>query len=193
MDSSGQTIETQSSLTILPSLNLGAGNQPVPNMINVDLYPAPHIQQVVDLNGPWPWADHSIGRIFSSHNLEHLNDVVHFMREANRVLAIGGTMEIRVPYGWDNAGMSDPTHIRPFFPGTFTAFCVNIDHPDDPRRFNLQEHHSRWDFGFELQGVEYMFRAWVKKLPFWRKYCFVLAEHLINVISEMRVHFKKIK
>lgn len=178
---------------LIPCLNLGAGGQPITNAINVDYYAAPGIDQVVDLNGPWPWADHSVYHIFSSHVVEHLDDVIHFMREANRVLAIGGTMELRLPYGWDNAGMSDPTHKRPFYPGTFTAFCINTYSTMDPRRFNLQEAHSRWNFGFEIDSLVYNFRDWVKVLPFWRTYCFALATVLINVISSFHIKFKKVK
>lgn len=186
-------MNTISPSNLIRCLNLGAGGQPISNAINVDYYAAPGIDQVVDLNGPWPWADHSVYHIFSSHVVEHLDDVVHFMREANRVLAVGGTMELRLPYGWDNAGMSDPTHKRPMYPGTFTSFCVNTYSKMDPRRYNLQEHHSRWDFGFQIDGVVYNFRDWVKKLPFWRLYCFKLAEVLINTIGSFHIYFTKVQ
>jgi hypothetical protein len=126
-------VETISASNLIPCLNLGAGGQPMPNCINVDYYAAPGIDQVVDLNGPWPWADGSVYSIFSAHCVEHLDDVIHFMKEADRVLAVGGTMELRLPYGWDNAGMSDPTHKRPMYPGTFTAFCLNTKHEADAR------------------------------------------------------------
>lgn len=178
---------------LIPCLNLGAGGQPIPNAINVDMYPGPLIDQVVDLNKPWPWADNSVYHIFSSHTVEHLDDVVHFMREANRVLAVGGTMELRLPYGWDTAGMADPTHKRPMYPQTFTAFSLNTVSKTDPRRFNFQEAHSRWDFGFEIDAITYIFRDWVKKLPFWRLYGFNLAMVLINVIQAFNIKFRKVK
>ena len=186
-------MSTISVSNLIPCLNLGCGKQPIPNAINVDMYPAPGVDQVVDLNGPWPWADGSVYHIFSSHVIEHVDDIIHFMREANRVLAVGGTMELRTPYGWDTAAMSDPTHKRPLYPSTFTAFCVHSYSHADPRRFNLQEDHSRWDFGFEIAGVTFNFRSWVKRLPFWRYYGFALAQVLINVISEFHIFFNKVK
>lgn len=182
------------SSNLIPFLNLGAGGQPIHNAINVDYYEGPGIDQVVDLNGPWPWADHSVYHIFSSHVVEHLDDVIHFMREADRVLAVGGTMELRLPYGWDTAGMADPTHKRPMYPQTFTAFADNTHYgAQDPRRFNLQEHHSRWDFGFEIEAITYNIRDWVKKFPFWRHYCLDLAMILINVIASFHIKFRKVK
>jgi len=178
---------------LIPFLNLGAGGQPIPGAINVDYYEAPGIDQVADLNGPWPWADGSVYHIFSSHVVEHLEDVIHFMREANRVLAVGGTMELRLPYGWDTCAMSDPTHRRPFYPATFSAFCLNTGSDIDPRRFNLQEAPSRWNFGFEIASVTYVFRDWVKKLPFWRLYAFALGMVLINVVSSFHIRFRKVQ
>ena len=181
------------SSNLIPFLNLGSGGQPITGAINVDYYADPGVDQVVDLNGPWPWADNSVYRIFSSHCVEHLDDVIHFMREANRVLAVGGVMEIRVPYGWNTVGMCDPTHKRPFYLGTFTAFCLNTVSPVDARDLNLQQSHVRWNFGFEMECVEYKVRDWVKKLPFWKHYYLYLANVMLNVICEMRVHFRKVK
>ena len=178
---------------LIPCLNLGAGGQPIANAINVDYYAAPGIDQVVDLNGPWPWADHSVFSIFSSHCVEHLDDVIHFMREADRVLAVGGTMELRLPYGWDTAGMADPTHKRPMYPQTFTSFSQNTWSSADPRRYNLQEAHVRWDFGFEITAVVYVFRDWVKKIPFWKHFGLDLAMVLLNVISGFHIQFRKVK
>lgn len=186
-------MDTIKSSNLIPMLNLGSGGQPIKGAINVDYVADEGVDQVVDLNGPWPWADGSVFRIFSSHCVEHLDDVIHFMREANRVLAVGGVMEIRVPYGWDTAGMCDPTHKRPFYLGTFTPFCTNTVAEHDARCFNLQQAHSRWNFGFEMECAEFKVRDWVKKLPFWKHYYMHLAEVLLNVICELRVHFRKVK
>lgn len=186
-------MDTIKSSNLIKMLNLGSGGQPIDGAVNVDLFDGPGVDQVVDLNGPWPWADHSVFHIFTAHCVEHLDDVIHFMREANRVLAVGGIMEIRVPYGWDTAAMCDPTHKRPFYLGSFTPFCVNTIAQQDARNFNYQQSHVRWDFGFEMEGVEFKVRDWVKKLPFWKHYYMYLAEIFLNVICEIRVHFRKVK
>ena len=107
----------------LTMLNLGSGYQPLPApWINVDYKDGPGVHQIVDLNRPWPWENDSVDQIFSSHTIEHLDSVVHFMSECQRVMKKGAFLTIGCPYGWSDGAMADPFHTRPFFEGTFAAF-----------------------------------------------------------------------
>lgn len=169
-------------------LNLGAGGQPLPEWTNVDAFEGPGIDQIVDLNGPWPWADESVDYIFTSHCVEHLQSVTHFMKEAHRVMKKGARMEIRVPHGWNTAAMGDPTHIRPLFPETFGAFCNGYGMKDS---FNLQHHTHRWNFSFEHTGTDLVIQDWVKRIPFWRRLYLPLSRTILNVVREIRVYIIK--
>jgi predicted SAM-dependent methyltransferase len=169
-------------------LNLGAGGQPIPQWTNVDAFEGPGIDEIVNLNGPWPWADGSVDYIFTSHCVEHLDDVCHFMKEAHRVMKKGARMEIRVPHGWNTAAWGDPTHRRPFYPETFSSFC---DGYGMKQSFNLQHHTVRWNFSFEIVRTELIFQTWLTKFPFWTHYALFLSNYLLNIIREIRVFIVK--
>jgi len=100
-------------------LDLGCGPNKRPGFLGVDSIDFVGVDQVVDLRQPWPWADGSVGEVFSSHFFEHLTNPerVHAMNELYRVLTLGGKATIIVPE-WSNAcAYGDPTHQWPPFSG----------------------------------------------------------------------------
>lgn len=103
-------------------LNLGCGNQVLPDWINVDyalgaklyklpLFPWLNSQLKLfnlewhpdiflwDLRQKFPWENNSIDVVYSSHTLEHFNKQqgLHFLKECYRILQPGGIMRIIVP------------------------------------------------------------------------------------------------
>lgn len=99
-------------MTGLARLNVGCGQNPPAGMINVDIVALPGVDVVADLDQAWPFAGGSTGHIIASHVFEHLASPVTFMREAHRVLADGGILDIRVPYYRHPNAFTDPTHRR---------------------------------------------------------------------------------
>jgi len=89
--------------------------------VNCDLYQGPNVDYAFDLQGEWPFEDHSVAEIYLCHVLEHLHDPKAFFREAHRCLQPNGTMLIRVPYGGHHAAWWDWEHVRPWFPENFAA------------------------------------------------------------------------
>ena len=112
-----QLIKTQTQ-----KLNLGCGNQVLPDWTNVDyalgaklykfpLFPWLNRQLKLfnlewhpdiflwDLRQHFPWEDNSIDVVYSSHTLEHFNKQqgLNFLRECYRVLQPGGIIRIVVP------------------------------------------------------------------------------------------------
>ena len=86
---------------------------------NCDLYPGPHVDYVFDLQGEWPFPDHSVTELYCSHVLEHLHDPKAFFSEAWRVLIPNGQLLVRVPYGGHHAAWWDLGHVRPWFAESF--------------------------------------------------------------------------
>ena len=79
-------------------LNLGSGERPKPDFINVDNIRFPGTTVVADLEEPLPFKSGVVEYIYLSHVLEHLKDRMVFLAEANRVLEPGGIVEIIVPH-----------------------------------------------------------------------------------------------
>ncbi len=93
-------------------LNLGCGLSPEDGMVNADIQALPGVDVVCDVDQPWPWPDDSAEYIIASHLFEHIDQPALFMKEAWRVLAEGGILDIRVPYYRHPFAFTDPTHKR---------------------------------------------------------------------------------
>lgn len=70
---------------------------------------------ICDLNKEWKFKSHSVGVIRASHVLEHLDNPIHVMNEAFRVLAGGGFFFIDVPSTDGRGAFQDPTHRTTFW------------------------------------------------------------------------------
>ena len=103
-------------------LNLGCGDTPMAGWHNVDIYPGPGVDQIVDLRGRWPFESNSIEAVRSWHTFEHLPDRVHTMNELYRVMAPAAVAEIQVPTVDGIAAFSSPTHVSYWHRQTFCHF-----------------------------------------------------------------------
>lgn len=80
-------------------LHLGCGGKRLPGFVNVDRYPTPGVDLVIDTRQPLPFPDASIGGIFHEHFLEHipLSAANQLLTESFRVLAPGARLRFAVP------------------------------------------------------------------------------------------------
>jgi predicted SAM-dependent methyltransferase len=79
-------------------LNLGAGDYPLAEHINIDASPHPGVTMVLTVP-PLPWPDGTVAEIYAGHFLEHLDldRGRELLAEAFRVLEPGGALGIVVP------------------------------------------------------------------------------------------------
>jgi SAM-dependent methyltransferase len=111
-------------------LNLGSGQNPVVGYLNVDRYGTP--DQHWDLEKfPWPWADDSVEEVLLTHVLEHLGGdpavFICVMQQLYRVCRHDARVRIRVPHPRHDHFLTDPTHVRPILPATFTLFSRRLN------------------------------------------------------------------
>jgi ubiquinone/menaquinone biosynthesis C-methylase UbiE len=66
--------------------------------------------------------DNICTHIYMSHILEHINNPLPLMQELHRVAAPDCPLVIRTPYGSSDNAWEDPTHVRPYFIGSFDYF-----------------------------------------------------------------------
>ena len=91
-------------------LCLGCGNKPLPGFINVDYYNTKYADEIIDLNGKLPYASDSVDVIFSDNVFEHIEGLIHLIKECNRILKNGGFLIIKVPYFKSRYAYIDLTH-----------------------------------------------------------------------------------
>lgn len=108
-------------------LNLGSGSKTIEGFLNVDKYPTPATDVVLDLESlPWPWPDDSVDEARFIHSLEHMGrdtDVfLGIVRELWRVCRNGAQVIIHVPHPRHDNFLGDPTHVRPITPQALSLF-----------------------------------------------------------------------
>jgi SAM-dependent methyltransferase len=110
-------------------LDIGCGaRKRRPDYIGVDRRALPGVDlvgEVEEILSAIP--DGVVDEIYSSHFLEHVDDLDGVLAEMCRVLRRGGRLEIVVPHFSNPYFASDPTHRRPF--GLYTFSYLVADAP----------------------------------------------------------------
>ncbi len=91
-------------------LNLGSGNEPLADHLNVDLRRVPGVQVVADVLA-LPFPDDSAALVRASSLLEHFADPYSVLDEVHRVLAPGGRFVMRVPALGSVSAHLDRSHV----------------------------------------------------------------------------------
>ena len=96
-------------------LNLGCGEDILPEYINVDRIKLSGVDQVWDLEKtPLPFKDNCMNKIHASHVLEHIHNFMPLIEEIHRIAKPYSLVKIVVPYYKYEGTFRDPTH-RGFF------------------------------------------------------------------------------
>lgn len=92
-------------------VELGGGETPRGrSWINVDLLPCADVRLDLETDA-LPFADASVGSLYTSHTLEHVRNLRHVLREIARVCKVGARVEIRVPH-WGHSMALCYTHVH---------------------------------------------------------------------------------
>ena len=98
-------------------LDLGCGENKVPNSIGLDNVQLPGVDVEHDLlDFPYPFDNESMDKIYLRHVIEHfaIENINFIMNECNRILKNDGLLVITVPHVFSISAFIDPTH-RSFF------------------------------------------------------------------------------
>jgi hypothetical protein len=98
----------------LLKLDIGCGQNCKEGFEGVDLWEGAKHSFDVRV-APWPFADQSVGEVYSNQFLEHLTgpERMPFMNELWRVMAVDAKATIVVPYWSSMRSIQDPTHAWP--------------------------------------------------------------------------------
>ncbi len=104
-------------------LNFGCGDEILKGFVNVDNVPLKGVDVVHDFNKfPYPFKNNEFDFIFTSHVLEHLDDLQKVLIELKRISKPGARISIRVPHFSCGVSYRDPTHKRLFSYFTWDYF-----------------------------------------------------------------------
>ena len=107
-------------------LNVGCGRNILPGWLNLDVAQLPGVDIAFNLerckDEKIPLENDSVEEFLLSHLLEHVNNALPLMEELYRIAQPNALAKIRVPHGSHDDAWEDPTHVRPYFPGSFGYF-----------------------------------------------------------------------
>jgi SAM-dependent methyltransferase len=135
-------------------IELGPGNSKTyPHSIGIDLIKKDSVDYVWDLRDGLSFiGDNEVDLIFSSHFLEHIDQLEPFLKEVHRVLKPGGRKIGIVPHFSNPYYYSDYTHKN--FWGLYTILYFSQDRffqRDVPRYYNSLD--------FRINAVKLIFRS----------------------------------
>lgn len=105
--------------------NIGCGGNSFPGWINVDMVEQPGVDIVMNIDrDKWDLNlyENKATEIVMSHVLEHLHNPLFAMEQLWHIAAPGCLLTLKLPYGSSDTAWEDPTHVRPYFIGSFQYF-----------------------------------------------------------------------
>lgn len=167
-------------------LNLGCGKWPLAGWINLDVVRLPGVDVVADLERcaetPLPFESDSIDEFLLSHLIEHIRSPLSLMQELWRIARPGARLTVRCPYGHSDDAWEDPTHVRPYFIGSFGFFS--------------QPYYWRADYGYRGDWRPDLItlivpRGALEGVSYEAIYSRVMAER--NIVNEMVAELTAVK
>jgi SAM-dependent methyltransferase len=104
-------------------LNVGSGDKvrqstEQEHWINLDMLPLDGVDVVRDLRRGLPFDDKRFDYLLCDNVLEHFDseDAIFLINEMDRVLKVGGRLDVIVPHGQSQGAWQDPTHRSAWVP-----------------------------------------------------------------------------
>lgn len=165
-----------------PKINIGCGDEMRTGYYRLDFNKDFNPDMVWDLNKyPYPFKDEQWGEIYTSHVLEHLDDIYKTMHELFRILKVNGIIHIRVPYFSNGWSKGDLTHKRWFGWKSFDYLNDN----QVKYRFKYRVVYKRLNFFSEdYPKINLLFNWFFNIIPkgiYERFLCWVLPVHELEV------------
>lgn len=99
----------------MKKLNFGCGDDIMPGYVNLDIVKLKGVDVIHDFNKfPYPFKKDEFDEVFTSHVLEHVDDLPKVLTELKRICKKGARIKIRVPHFSCGVSYRDPTHKRLF-------------------------------------------------------------------------------
>ena len=151
-------------------LNIGSGQKRLDGYKNIDTYPSDQTDMFGDLDVAIDLPDACADEILLDNVIEHVDSVVHAMKELRRLLKVNGVLRIYTPHFTSHSLWRDPTHRHHLSYFSFDMFCKERNaHYLGGKLFAVKN--KRLSFG---GGISILGRLIFMMSPeiYERKYCF---------------------
>lgn len=96
-----------------PKINIGCGDENFKGYYRLDYDNQFKPDKIWNLNKfPYPFKDNTWGEIYTSHVLEHIDDIYAVLYEMFRITKVGGIIHIKMPHHSNGWSKGDFTHKR---------------------------------------------------------------------------------
>jgi hypothetical protein len=138
-------------------LDIGCGkHKQEPDAVGLDRSPDSDADIVCDLSRfPWPLGDHLASKIYLSHIVEHIPDLMGAMAEVYRIAQPGAKVFIVTPHFSSHNSYVDPTHCHHLACASFEYFtgAAFERFSSVPFRFRILECKLSFGHNFVLDGI----------------------------------------
>ena len=111
------------------ALDIGCGRSKIKGTVGVDIAALPGVGVVAELGAGLPFRDSSVDAIYTSHTLEHFDNLTGVMEELWRICRPDALVHIWVPHAsCPFVTWIDPTHQRGLTIETFSYFNPAANH-----------------------------------------------------------------
>ena len=170
-------------------LDLGCGNDKYKSkndvIIGIDNARISGVDVIHDLNRiPYPFKNNEFDMIYTSHTLEHLNNLDEVFQELIRITKNRGRIKIRVPHFSCGVSYRDPTHKKLFSYFTFDYFTDECFYTKS--KFKIVNRKLNFT-GQAFTFLNYIFNPIINLSPLFyeRFFCWILP--CAEVIAELEV------
>lgn len=138
--------------------DLGCGKKRIDGFLGVDFYLDTDVRADL-LNKEWDFTpDNSVDMFYSSHFVEHVQDLNTFMSRAWRKMKDRGLFLVTTPYGLSVRAWQDPDHKRPIFRETYFYFHkqsrvnMGVDHYEGSADFEIVRFWPVWNKKYAVRA-----------------------------------------
>lgn len=164
-------------------VNLGCGRNPLDGYVNLDRMPLPGVDLVFDLDQPdkltLPFDEGSVSEWLAIDLVEHIVNFLPMFEELWRCSAPGADFLTALPYGTSDDAWEDPTHVRPWYLGSWGYLG--------------QPWYHRADYGYRGDWEVERIVLDVADSPATLEELMGEIQHLRNVVERQHVHLKAVK
>jgi len=172
-------------------LHLGCGRDIRDGWINIDSVALPGVDVVADLDNcaatPLPFDDDTVDEIEGIHLIEHLRNPLPLMQELHRIAKPDALATFACPFGSSDDAWEDPTHVRPYYLGSWSYFG--------------QPNYWRADYGYrgdwDCEDIRLVIPESIGRLPDGSlrgmDEVMLLVKHQRNIVVEMTATLRCVK